>query len=998
MSSNKLSFSLEIKTNQVMQAFDYLNKELNKIRDFLGKPLNIDADASSLKQEVLDAGGAIDGLSGGDVAISGDASGVLEASEDSQEAIDQVPENKETNFTGNNQSLLSQLGQLGLALNTVSMAYNKVQSVLGGYISASHLQEKSEQSLINAMQVKGVATASNINMVMKLAGETQNLTTVGDEESMQLLSMATNMGITTEKMEEALHGSIGLATAFASAGLSRETAMKGIALAYEGEFSQLQRYIPALRSAKDDTEKMALLQEAMANGFKLSQAETETGAGALEQYRNLVGDLREKIGDMINQALTPLIKAFTEVVAFLNEYPGLVNVLIPVLGSLAVAVAFLTTKQIALNAAKAVGAALTGNWILLASAAAVGLGVYALSVATAGDKQEELAEKTKKSNDELEHQKKLIQESSIKDLKTEIANNLAEITKIDQEIEKQLLRIEQIQVSGNSAVNENLKRQAQAELDSLQRKRDNLINYNKEYQANIDEQERLTEEYNNWKIEQDRRNTLAKIDLLKEDLDNARTHYESLDLLTEEDVKTKQKAYEELLQAEQDYQNELKQIKEGSGQDEDVETGDALSVQNLNEEKNAMVQHYANLSVLRAVDVKDMTNRFSEYLEKVKTVYKEESEEYKQIKAELDQITKASNMRLIQEKGSFASQIASLSRTTAEKEIVIYENLMTRLSELYDEDYEKYKDYQQAIKDAYVKRTMETYANENDNFDKQRQAVDDYFATHHDMLIANGVSEEEIHRVKEEAKSKITEQELQHQLSINQQVATGLSGIFANLTKAVTGESEKSFKIRKALSIVQATIDTFAGANAAFKAMATIPIVGPGLATAAATAAIVAGMANVKKISAQKYNPPKAETGGFLTGNSHARGGIIIEAEGGEYITRKSRVAELGAGLFSFINNAPIDAVRRALAGLTFPKVSVPTVPQVAYATGGQITGGLQILELISEVKLLRRDLQEKDMSVNVELSANEVIRQADNVLINESNMKGALERGGIYV
>ncbi len=993
MSSNKLSFSLEIKTNQVMQAFDYLNKELNKIRDFLGKPLNIDADASSLKQEVLDAGGAIDGLSGGDVAINGDASGVLEASEDSQEAIDQVPENKETNFTGNNQSLLSQLGQLGLALNTVSMAYNKVQSVLGGYISYSHIQEKAEQSLINAMQVKGVATASNINMVMKLAGETQNLTTVGDEASMQLLSMAINMGITTEKMEEALHGSIGLATAFASAGLSRETAMKGIALAMAGEFTQLSRYIPALRTTTDKTEQLAILQKAMADGFELSKAETETGAGALEQYSNLVGDLREKIGDMINQALTPLIKAFTEVVAFLNEYPGLVNVLIPVLGSLAVAVAFLTTKQIALNAAKAVGAALTGNWILLASAAAVGLGVYALSVATAGDKQEELAEKTKKSNNELEHQKKLIQESSIKDLKTEIANNLAEITKIDQEIEKQLLRIEQIQVSGNSAVNENLKRQAQAELDSLQRKRDNLINYNKEYQANIDEQERLTEEYNSWKIEQDRRNTLAKIDLLKEDLDNARTHYESLEILTEEDVKTKQKAYEELLQAEQDYQNELKQIKEGSGQDEDVET-----VQNLNEEKNAMVQHYANLSVLRAVDVKDMTNRFSEYLEKVKTVYKEESEEYKQIKAELDQITKASNMRLIQEKGSFASQIASLSRTTAEKEIVIYENLMTRLSELYDEDYEKYKDYQQAIKDAYVKRTMETYANENDNFDKQRQAVDDYFATHRDMLIANGVSEEEIHRVKEEAKSKITEQELQHQLSINQQVATGLSGIFANLTKAVTGESEKSFKIRKALSIVQATIDTFASANAAFKAMVGIPVVGPELAIAAAAAATIAGMANVKKISAQQYKPPKAETGGFLTGNSHAQGGIIIEAEGGEYITRKSRVAELGAGLFSFINNAPIDAVRRALAGLTFPKVSVPTVPQVAYATGGQITGGLQILELISEVKLLRRDLQEKDMSVNVELSANEVIRQADNVLINESNMKGALERGGIYV
>ena len=53
----------------------------------------------------------------------------------------------------------------------------------------------------------------------------------------------------------------------------------------------------------------------------------------------------------------------------------------------------------------------------------------------------------------------------------------------------------------------------------------------------------------------------------------------------------------------------------------------------------------------------------------------------------------------------------------------------------------------------------------------------------------------------------------------------------------------------KAFAITQATIDTFASANAAYKAMAGIPVVGPGLGAVAAGAAIAAGIANVKAIA-----------------------------------------------------------------------------------------------------------------------------------------------------
>ena len=42
--------------------------------------------------------------------------------------------------------------------------------------------------------------------------------------------------------------------------------------------------------------------------------------------------------------------------------------------------------------------------------------------------------------------------------------------------------------------------------------------------------------------------------------------------------------------------------------------------------------------------------------------------------------------------------------------------------------------------------------------------------------------------------------------------------------------------------------------------------------------------------------------GGYLDGNSHARGGIPIEAEGGEYIIKKNSVNQSTLDMLEYIN------------------------------------------------------------------------------------------------
>ena len=84
---------------------------------------------------------------------------------------------------------------------------------------------------------------------------------------------------------------------------------------------------------------------------------------------------------------------------------------------------------------------------------------------------------------------------------------------------------------------------------------------------------------------------------------------------------------------------------------------------------------------------------------------------------------------------------------------------------------------------------------------------------------------------------KARQQALQGTLSVASSIAGSMASIW--------GEESK---VGKGFATAQALIDTYSAANSAYSAMAGIPIVGPALGIAAAAAAVVAGIANVKKI------------------------------------------------------------------------------------------------------------------------------------------------------
>lgn len=97
-----------------------------------------------------------------------------------------------------------------------------------------------------------------------------------------------------------------------------------------------------------------------------------------------------------------------------------------------------------------------------------------------------------------------------------------------------------------------------------------------------------------------------------------------------------------------------------------------------------------------------------------------------------------------------------------------------------------------------------------------------------------------------------------------------------NLSTLMASSSRKMFEVGKAAAIAQTIIDTYAAAQSAYKALAGIPVVGPGLGAAAAAAAVVGGLARVQAIKSTSFGSRSVAVGvggGVAVGSSERGGG-----------------------------------------------------------------------------------------------------------------------------
>lgn len=201
----------------------------------------------------------------------------------------------------------SVLSNIGLGLKKTNLGFKKLAiagvaattAIIGGLVGLAKAyseQETVNKKMKDTFDAAGESGAKAVIVWGAFATSIQRVTALGDEEVMNLITLAKTMGIANSEIENATRGAIGLSKAF---GIDLNSSMKMVALATQGEYTMLQRYIPALRAVSTDAEKAAIVQTAMARGFKVASGELDTIAGAWLALKGVIGDAMQEVGRVL---------------------------------------------------------------------------------------------------------------------------------------------------------------------------------------------------------------------------------------------------------------------------------------------------------------------------------------------------------------------------------------------------------------------------------------------------------------------------------------------------------------------------------------------------------------------------------------------------------------------------------------------------------------------------------------------------------------------------
>ena len=213
--------------------------------------------------------------------------------------------------------------KLNNSVKTLKASYIAAAAAIAGTVlvikkllSAYAQQELAEKKLAGALRATGQYSKETLDDLTRFASGIQQVTIYGDEAVLKLSQLAISMGLSADQSKVAVKGAIGLATAF---GIDANTAIRGVTLALQGEFTLLNRYIPALRQVNTEEEKRAVLMKTLSEGFSLAMEETSTYTGAVQQASNQFGDALEKLGGALAVAVLPIVKEATVALQDINK-------------------------------------------------------------------------------------------------------------------------------------------------------------------------------------------------------------------------------------------------------------------------------------------------------------------------------------------------------------------------------------------------------------------------------------------------------------------------------------------------------------------------------------------------------------------------------------------------------------------------------------------------------------------------------------------------------
>jgi phage-related protein len=271
---------------------------------------------------------------------------------------------------------------VGLLAAQVGTQIRQLGSDIGAlgkeYGAAYAEEEAATQKLIASLTAQGTATTGVISQYQAMADQFQKTTTFAGEAVLRSEAIFTSIGkVGPEQMQAALDAAANLATFM---GTDMETAATMMAKAFGSGGESLGKLKTILGEAAPETADFASIVEALNKQFGgQAAAAMETTSGKIANLENQFGEIKETVGGLIVQGLTPLLNFFTSLPEPVQTTIAAVAILGTALAPIAVAFAALVTAAAPLVALLGGTAGITA----LLGAAGAALAAIAAPVAIA---------------------------------------------------------------------------------------------------------------------------------------------------------------------------------------------------------------------------------------------------------------------------------------------------------------------------------------------------------------------------------------------------------------------------------------------------------------------------------------------------------------------------------------------------------------------------------------------------------------------------------------
>jgi len=197
-----------------------------------------------------------------------------------------------------------------------------IKSFLDSSLHSWDEQEKAIIGLEAVLKSNGREVEETSKSYQAFATDMQNVTTTGDEVTVNLLKQAETFELTGASAKVATKEAMALAAINDS---SAQSMIRITAAMAQGDIEKammFSRMIPQLRGVKDETEFVARYQKLAAAGMEVMNKEAETATGRMQQLNNDWGDFKEQLGETLSKGIAPVANALRDQAKWIQTLSG----------------------------------------------------------------------------------------------------------------------------------------------------------------------------------------------------------------------------------------------------------------------------------------------------------------------------------------------------------------------------------------------------------------------------------------------------------------------------------------------------------------------------------------------------------------------------------------------------------------------------------------------------------------------------------------------------